>query len=110
MQSMTISALPFAFIEYDFLHVDYLTTIGPRIFGLYAKGVAGNLFAETPDVHWPTPHGEYYLHGGHRLWIAPEDPFYTCPEDNVSFITEKDRLILRSNIDASGLEKEISIF
>ena len=106
---MTVSPLPFASIENDFLRVDYLTDTGPRIIGLYAKGVAGNLLAETPEVHWPTPHGEYYLRGGHRLWVAPEDPFYTCPEDNVSIATENDLLILRSNIDASGLEKEISL-
>jgi len=39
------------------------------------------LLAETPNVHWRTPHGEYHLRGGHRLWTAPENPFYTCPED-----------------------------
>jgi hypothetical protein len=107
MQSMTISALPFASIENDFLRVDYLTTTGPRISGLYAKGVDGNILAETPDVHWPTPHGEYFLRGGHRLWIAPENPFYTCPEDNVIVVAQNDLVILRSTIDVSGLEKEI---
>ena len=62
------SALPpFASIENRFLLLDYLATTGPRIVGLYASGVPGNSFAETPDVHWPTPHGEYYLRGGHRL-------------------------------------------
>jgi hypothetical protein len=106
MQSMT--PLPFASLENEFLRVDYLTATGPRIIGLYAKGVEGNLLAEAPDIHWPTPHGEYYVHGGHRLWTAPEDPFYTCPEDHVKVITEKDKVTLRSSIDASGLEKEIS--
>lgn len=105
---MKISTLPFASIENDFLRVDYLTTTGPRIIGLYAKGEDGNLLAETPDVHWPTPHGEYYLLGGHRLWTAPEDPFYTCPEDNVKVTTEKNKVILQSDVDASGLEKEMS--
>jgi hypothetical protein len=75
---------------------------------LYARGVDGNLFAKTPDVHWPTPHGEFYLLGGHRLWTAPEDSFYTCPEDGVSVFEEKDKVVLRSSVDASGLEKEIS--
>lgn len=105
---MTVSPLPFSSIENDFLRVDYLTTTGPRIIGLHARGMEGNLLAETPNVHWSTPHGEYYLRGGHRLWTAPEDSFYTCPEDNVNVIAEKDRVILRSNIDAVGLEKEIS--
>jgi len=102
------SPLPFASIENDFLRVDYLTTTGPRLIGLYAKGLEGNLLAETPDVHWPTPHGEFYLRGGHRLWTAPEDAFYICPEGNLKVITAKDKVTLRSDVDASGLEKEIS--
>jgi hypothetical protein len=101
--------LPTASLENDFLHVDYLTTTGPRIIGLYAKGVAGNLFAETPDVHWPTPHGEYYLRGGHRLWTAPEDSFYHCPEDDLTVMAEKDQVTLQSGIDTSGLQKAISL-
>ena len=99
---------PFASLENDSLRIDYLTDLGPRIIGLYAKGVEGNLFAVTPDQHWPTPHGEYYLHGGHRLWTAPEDPFYTVPEDHVSILSEPNKVTLHSNVDASGLEKEIS--
>src|SRR5574341_428384 len=105
---MSASLLPFASIENKFLRLDYLTTIGPRIIGLYLPGIEGNFLAETPHVHWPTPHGEYYLYGGHRLWTAPEDCFYTCPENHVNVIAEKDRVTLRSNVDASGLEKEIS--
>src|SRR5574338_1654246 len=99
---------PHASLENAVLRIDYLTDLGPRIIGLYAKGVEGNLLAVTPDAHWPTPHGEYYLHGGHRLWTAPEDPFYTCPEDNVRITTEANTVTLRSNVDASGREKEIS--
>src|SRR5215211_4525326 len=98
----------FASIENEFLRLDYLTTLGPRIIGLFSKKAGVALFAKTPEVHWPTPHGEYYLHGGHRLWTAPEDPFYTCPEDQVTVMTENDHVLLKSNIDASGLEKEIS--
>jgi len=105
---MAPSPLPFASIENKFLRLDYLTTTGPRIVGLYAHGVEGNLFAETPDVHWPTPHGEFYVRGGHRLWTAPEDPFHTCPEEGVSVVEEKDKVVLKSSVDASGLEKKIS--
>ena len=105
---MAASPLPFASIENNYLRLDYLTTTGPRIVGLYAHEVEGNLLAETPDAHWPTPHGEFYLRGGHRLWIAPENLFYVCPEDNLSVVEEKDKVILRSPVDAVGLEKEIS--
>src|SRR6266508_3123209 len=106
---MTTTSLPFASLENEFLRVDYLTTTGPRIVGLYAKAVEGNLLAETAGVHWPTPHGEYYLRGGHRLWTAPEDPFYTCPENNMNVSLEKSTVTLKSEIDDSGLEKEITL-
>lgn len=95
-------------MENEFLRLEYLTTTGPRIVGLYAKGVDGNLLAETPAVHWATPHGEYYLRGGHRLWTAPEDSFYTCPEEGVD-VVDDDGVLLRSPVDASGLEKEIAV-
>ena len=105
---MSESNLPSASIENEFLRLDYLTSTGPRIIGLYAKGVEGNLFAETPDTHWETPHGEFYLRGGHRLWIAPENPFYTCPEDGLSVVEENGGVTLMGAVDTAGLEKEIA--
>ena len=99
---------PFASIENDFLRLDYLTTVGPRIIGLYSRQAEVELLAPSPDFHWPTPHGEYYLYGGHRVWKAPEDPFYNCPEDNVTVVQETNRVTLRNHVDASGLQKEIS--
>jgi len=99
---------PFASLENESLRLDYLTTVGPRIIGLYAKQAGVEILAASPDIHWPTPHGEYYLYGGHRLWKAPEDSFYNCPEEDVTVLNEKDRVTLRSGVDASGLQKEIS--
>jgi hypothetical protein len=101
--------LPFASLANEHLRLDYLTTTGPRIVGLYVSGVDGNLLASTPEVHWETPHGEYYLRGGHRLWTAPENPFYTCPEDELDVFESNDAVVLKSPVDASGLEKEISV-
>jgi hypothetical protein len=100
--------LPFASIENEYLRLDYLTTAGPRVIGLSAKQVGVEILAQSPEIHWSTPHGEYYLYGGHRIWKAPEDSFYNCPEDHVTVVAEKDRVTLRSGIDASGLQKEIS--
>ncbi|MBK9926491.1 MAG: hypothetical protein IPP66_14545 [Anaerolineales bacterium] len=105
---MSESRLPSASIENEFLRLEYLITTGPRIIGLYPMGVDGNLLAETPDIHWPVPHGEFYLRGGHRLWKAPEDSFYNCPEDGVTVI-EGNGVTLRSPVDPSGLEKEIAV-
>ena len=83
---MSESRLPSKFMENEVLRLEYLTTTGPRIVGLYAKGAQGNLLAETPGVHWATPHGEFYLRGGHRLWVAPENPFHICPEDGLRVV------------------------
>lgn len=105
---MSESKLPSASIENDFLRVEYLTTTGPRIIGLYAKGAQGNLFAETPDVHWAVPHGEFYLRGGHRLWKAPEDSFFNCPEEGLNVSEADGVVVLKSPVDVSGLEKEIA--
>src|SRR5690349_20101630 len=104
---MPTPSLPSASIENEFLRVEYLTTTGPRMIGLYARGVEGNLLAETPEVHWPTPRGEYYLRGGHRLWTAPEDPFYICPEGHVKVITKKDEVSLRSDIRSEEHTSEL---
>ena len=105
---MNTFPLPVDSIENDFLRVDYCTTVGPRLIGLYAKQASKELLVPTPDIHWPTPHGEYYLYGGHRVWKAPEDSFYNCPEEDITVVTENDRITLRSGVDASGLQKEIS--
>ena len=104
-----MSELPFASLENEFLRIDYLTSLGPRVIGLYAKEAGVQLFARTPEAHWSTPHGEYYLHGGHRIWTAPEDLFYMCPEDHVHVSMEGNTVSLRSDVDASGLDKEISL-
>jgi hypothetical protein len=105
---MAAFPLPSASIENDTLRVDYLTTVGPRVIGLYAKQAGVELLVQTPDIHWPTPHGEYYLYGGHRVWKAPEDSFYNCPEDHVTVLNESEKIILRGHVDASGLQKEIA--
>jgi len=105
---MSKSRLPSASLENDSLRLEYLTATGPRIIGLYAKGATGNLLAETPDLHWATPHGEFYLRGGHRLWTAPENSFYICPEDGLSIVEENGGVRLKGTVDASGLEKEIA--
>ncbi len=63
--------LPTVGLAGDAVWLEALATAGPRIVRL---GLAGgeSLLAETPDVAWPTATGPYQLHGGHRLWLAPE--------------------------------------
>ncbi len=85
---MSEPKFPSASIENEFLRLEYLTSVGPRIIGLYSKQAGVELLAPSFEKHWSTPHGEYYLYGGHRIWKAPEESFYNCPEDNVSVVRE----------------------
>jgi hypothetical protein len=65
------------------LQLEVLSTGGPRLVGLHLSGSQENLLAEAPDIVWQTPHGPYYMLGGHRLWVAPESPDYTAiPDDH----------------------------
>ena len=107
---MSESKFPSAFIENEFLRLEYLTSVGPRIIGLYSKQADVELLAPSFEKHWSTPHGEYYLYGGHRIWKAPEESFYNCPEDNVSVIKDAEKVTLCNRVDASGLQKEIAFY
>ena len=58
-------------ISSKFVQLECLGTAGPRIVRLSYKN-SGNLLAEVPMASVSTPHGDYRLLGGHRLWHAPE--------------------------------------
>ena len=70
------------------LWLDVLATAGPRIVRLGATGSSRNLLAETPDAGWQTPYGRYELFGGHRLWVAPEDPEGGAIPDAVGLVLD----------------------
>lgn len=58
-------------------------SVGPRIIGLEATGA--NLLAVLPtDAVLACPGaGEFHFYGGHRLWVAPEEPARTyLPDDD----------------------------
>jgi hypothetical protein len=80
--------LPVRSLENDHLRVDYLLEAGPRLVRLILAGSTDNLLAEVPDVHWPTPWGEYYLQGGHRVAIAPEALEMSYVPDNSGLVVE----------------------
>jgi hypothetical protein len=62
---------------------------GPRVIALALTG-GTNLFAEVPEARLECPGiGWYSLHGGHRLWYAPEYPPITyLPDDEPVEIQE----------------------
>jgi hypothetical protein len=54
------------------LRLDYLTSAGPRIVGLYLEDREQNLLGEAPTIELETESGIHQLFGGHRIWAAPE--------------------------------------
>jgi hypothetical protein len=83
--------LPTRIISNNHLRLEFLAEAGPRIVRLMLAGSDENQLAETPDVHWTTPYGEYYLRGGHRLWHAPEAvPRSSVPDNSGLTIEELD--------------------
>jgi hypothetical protein len=64
--------LPTYTLQNNHLQLDVLAEAGPRIVRLFCAGMDENLLAETPQISWPTPYGEFHIWGGHRLWHAPE--------------------------------------
>jgi hypothetical protein len=94
------------------LRLDYLAEAGPRLVRLILACSTENLLAEAPDVSWPTPNGDYYLRGGHRLWHAPEAPTRSDEPDNHGLsITRRGAAVrLTQPIEAAtGLRKSIEI-
>jgi hypothetical protein len=63
------------------LTFEYLLDAGPRIVRLSYNG-SPNLLAEVPQAFWSTPHGDFHIRGGHRLWISPELPETTYEPDD----------------------------
>jgi hypothetical protein len=104
--------LPVRSLENDHLRVDYLLEAGPRLARLILAGSTDNLLAEVPDVHWPTPWGEYHLRGGHRVAIAPEALGLSYVPDDDDLVVEDVpggvRLIRPTEI-GSGVSKSIEI-
>jgi hypothetical protein len=86
-----------------------LCAAGPRIVGLEREG--SNLFAVCPDAVLESPGIEpLRLHGGHRLWVAPEVPEVTYRSDVGQVEVSVDGLtvsIRGATDDVTGLQREI---
>lgn len=81
--------LPARSISSAHLRVDFLTEAGPRLVRLFLADTTDNLLAEVPDIHWPTPFGEFHVFGGHRIALAPEALGLTyIPEDSGVIVEE----------------------
>jgi len=95
----------------EHVRVEMLAESGPRIVRLELAGSSENLLGEVPDVSWDTPWGKYRLRGGHRLWVAPENPPLTsAPEEGSLVVSEiPGGLRLERPEAPSGLRKAIEV-
>jgi hypothetical protein len=94
----------------DQFEVVGLTDIGPRIVGLFLKGIDGNLLAETPGITLDTPYGKMSLLGGHRLWEAPElEGTSGLPDATISAETHSNGFTLMAKPNAIGLRKTMRV-
>ena len=98
-------------LKNEFLQVEYLTN-SLRITGLTPAGKS-NLLADLSDLApIPTPYGEFYFHGGHRLWHAPESmPRTYIPDSGELRMTElANGVFLEARTEpGTGIRKQIEI-
>jgi hypothetical protein len=86
--------------------------VGPRV--IHYGFVGGrNVFKEYPEQVGKQGETEWKIRGGHRLWVAPEDPKRTYVPDNASVrqqSIEGGRVRLTPNPEQPyGLQKEIEV-
>lgn len=92
-----------------FLEIEVLAEAGPRLVRLRRPGRQENLLAETPDLGWQTPFGDFHMFGGHRLWFSPETELTSIPDnDGLEIHDLPDGLRLIGAVQTqTGLRKEI---
>lgn len=84
--------------------------VGPRIISYGAVG-GPNLFLVDPNAAGKTGGSEFVGYGGHRLWIAPEEPKRTFRPDNGPVeVTEEDGFyVFTTAIDEYHIVKQMRI-
>lgn len=98
-------------LKNDFLELEYFTH-SLRICGLTPKGKTDLLASLDRELPIPTPYGDFYFRGGHRLWHAPEAmPRTYAPETGELNITDlPDGVILETRTEpGTGIRKRIEI-
>src|SRR3984893_14429320 len=87
------------------------TDVGPRIIRYSFLG-GQNLFKEFDDQMGKHGETSWQARGGHRVWMAPEDPVLTYATDNSPIHPEVkgDVLELTGNVEKeTGLEKQMIV-
>jgi hypothetical protein len=97
-------------LQNEYVKIEYLTN-PLRIIGLTPAGKT-NMLADLIDLPAvPTPFGDYYFRGGHRLWHAPEAlPRTYIPDPPVTVHELPDGILLESQAEpGTGIRKQIEI-
>jgi hypothetical protein len=70
-----------------------------------------NMLADLGDFSVPTPYGDYYFRGGHRLWHAPEAmPRTYIPDLPITITDLPDGVVLEAPTEqGAGIRKRIEI-
>lgn len=95
----------------NFLEIEYLTD-SLRVSGLTPKGGTNLLVDLSGEPPIPTPYGDFFFRGGHRLWHAPEVmPRTYAPDTGPLKIVEiTNGVLLETNTEpGSGIRKRIEI-
>ncbi|MCC6806922.1 MAG: hypothetical protein IT381_05835 [Deltaproteobacteria bacterium] len=98
-------------LEDDAYEAIVSVSVGPRILSFKKKGGA-NVLAERSERDLHTALGRWRAHGGHRLWIAPEQMPLTYSPDNEPVILEPggDRYVTLVRVDRDLLvDKAITV-
>lgn len=98
-------------LKNNFLEIEYLTD-SLRISGLTPKGKTNLLADLSHQAPVPTPYGDFYFRGGHRLWHAPEAmPRTYAPDTGDLKITNiPNGVILEAHTESgTGIRKRIEI-
>jgi hypothetical protein len=97
-------------LKNDFLQIEFLTN-ALRIVGLTPAGKT-NLLADLSDLaSISTKYGDFYFHGGHRLWHAPEAmPRTYIPDQELTVTDLPDGVLLDAQTEpGTGIRKSIEI-
>mgnify|MGYP001060572036 FL=1 len=112
MKTTNFHNLECVILENEQVQILVPKVLGPRILSLRFQG-GENLLAELPDFVTERPDGvTYHFHGGHRFWIAPEDPIrsYALDDGAVDISPTETGLLVRKPVEEeTGMEKSILI-
>ena len=103
---------PVKSIGNEHLRLDFLTSSGPRLVRLVLAGSDQNQLIELPEKILDTPYGDFWMHGGHRLWHAPEAFPRTYHPDTAGVTVEEFSGGVRLTGEteaATGIRKSIEI-